>query len=95
MAGRFEKPQAALAEADFIALGDGYVRELRASPRTNVDLGACAGRQLAVTGNEIRMQMGLDHVLDAQVVLKGGFQVDLDIALRVNHRCNAFRSSHI
>src|ERR1039458_6344647 len=50
--------QAALAEADLIALGDRYVRELRASPRAHVDFGAGAGGQLAVAGDEIGMQVG-------------------------------------
>jgi hypothetical protein len=71
------------------------VRELRASPRPDVDSGAGAGGQFAVAGDEIGMQVGLDHMLDAQAVLARGFQVDFDVALRVDHRRHAFRAGHV
>jgi hypothetical protein len=95
MARRLEKPEAALAESDLVALADRYVREPRASPRANVDFGAGAGGQFAVAGNEIGMQMGFDYMLDAQAVPARGFQVDFDVTLRVDDRRYAFGANHI
>ena len=95
VARRFEKAQTAAAEADLVALRHRNVRELRAGPRAHVDLGAGAGGQLAVPGNEIGMQVSLDDIRDAQVVFARGFQVDLDVALRIDDHRDAFGAGHI
>jgi hypothetical protein len=95
MAGRFEKPQAALAELDLIALGNRDVRELRASLPTHVNRRAGAGGQLAVAGDEIGVQVGLDHMPDAEAVVTRGFQIDVDITLRVNDCRDALGAGHV
>ena len=90
MAGRFEESQPALAESDLVALADRHVGELRAGPRAQIYFGSGAGGQFAVAGNEIRMQVALDYVRDAEVVLARGFQVDFHVTLRVDHRGDTF-----
>ena len=63
------------------------VLELRARGRADVDLRAGSLRQLPVAGDEVGMQVRLEDVADREAVLLRGFEVDLDIALRIDdHR---------
>ena len=40
--------------------------------------------ELLVSGDEVGVQMGFDDVFDAQAVLGGGLEINVDIALRVD-----------
>ena len=95
MAGSFEEAQAALAEGDLVAIVDGDVREPGCGAGAHVDLGAGAGGQLAVAGDEVGMQMGFDDVLDLEVVLAGGVEVDFDVALGIDDGGDAFGTQHV
>ena len=95
MAGRFQEAQDAVAEADFVAIVDRDVRKLGARLRAQVDGGAGEGGQFGVAGDEIGVQVGLDHVLDAEPVFDRVFDVDADVALRVDHRGDASGTDHV
>src|SRR5262249_7662421 len=63
--------------------------------RPEVDLCARAQRELPVTGNEIRVEMCLDDVLDPKPFLGRLLDVDVDIAARVDDRCLPFGTDHV
>src|SRR5882672_4472360 len=48
-----------------------------------------------MAGNKIGMQMGLDDVLNAQAVLGGFLQIEVDVALRIDHGPHAVRANHV
>ena len=59
-----EKIEAAVTELQGVSISHRNMRKGRASRRSHVDARACAFRKLVVAGDEIRMQMGLNDVLD-------------------------------
>ena len=54
-----------------------------------------AGGQLFVAGDEIGVQVGLEDVADADAVLLGRLQVNLDITLRIDDDGLAFRCQQV
>src|SRR5690242_19840915 len=88
MAWRFKKAQNAIAEAKLVAIPDGRVGEFDVATGAEVDPGAGDGRELAMPGDEVGMQVRLDDVLDGELVAKGVFDVDAGVALRVDHGGN-------
>ena len=56
-------------------------------PRSGADIDPCSGTlgKLTMAGNEISVQMGLDDVIDLEVVLGCGLDVDIDIALGIDY----------
>ena len=48
-----------------------------------------------MTGDEVGVQVRFDDVLDLQPLLLGGVEVDIDVALRINDRRDAFRTDQI
>ena len=71
------------------------MREPGCGAGAQVDVGAGAGGQLAVAGDEVGMQMGFDDVLDLEVVLAGGVEVDFDVALGIDDGGDAFGTQHV
>jgi hypothetical protein len=95
VAGGFQETQAATAEGDFVAVADAVVREGGVGAGPDVNGGAGAGRQIAMTGNEIGVEMGFDDVGDAQSLTRGLVEVEVHVALRVHHDGDAFRAEHV
>src|SRR5262249_46977425 len=56
---------------------------------------AGAGRELAVTGNEVGMQVGLDDMADRQALRRRFLQVLIDVAPRVHDRRLALRPDDV
>ena len=48
-----------------------------------------------MAGDEVCVEMGFDDVLDAEVLLAGEVNVDVDVALGVDYGCNAFRGDEV
>ena len=48
-----------------------------------------------MAGDEIGVQVGLDHMLDAEPVLDRVFDVDADVALRVDYGGDAAGTDHV
>lgn len=48
-----------------------------------------------MAGDEVRVEMGFDDVLDAEVFLAGEVNVDVDVALGVDHGGNAFGGDEV
>src|ERR1022692_3635464 len=61
----------------------------------DVDGGAGSRCQLFVAGDKIGMQVGLEDVPDADVLLLRRFQVDFDITLRIDYDRFAVRCEHV
>ena len=85
MTGGFEEPQDRPAEADLIAFARGNVGEFGAGALAQMDLRAGARGQLAMAADEIGVQVGLNDVLDLQAVLAGFIEIELDVALGIDH----------
>ena len=86
MPRRFERLQSHLPEIDDVAVAERCERELGLRCRTQVDRRADAVAQLEVTGNEVRMEVGQEHVFDSQTVFRGERQVLLDVTLWIENR---------
>jgi hypothetical protein len=95
MARGFQKPQHDATETDLIAFTDADVRERSFRERTQVNLRAGSIRQLAMTADEVRMQMRLNDVPDREPLPVSFFDVQGDIALRVDDASESFRPEHI
>jgi hypothetical protein len=50
----------------------------------DVNLGPCGEGELFVPGNEIRRKMGFENVSNRRALLLGGFDIDVDITLRID-----------
>src|SRR5689334_2171741 len=44
---------------------------------------------------EIGVQVGFDHIVDREAVLRGLFKINLNVALRIDYRRHSFRSHHV
>ncbi len=95
VARRFQEAKYALPEPYFVAVADRDVRKPGSRLRPEINGGAGEGREFRVAGYEIRVQVGLDHVLDAQSVFHRVFDVDAHVALRVDHGGDAFRTNYV
>ena len=71
-------------------VGDGC-----SSVRTDVNFrpGACG--QFLMSGNEVGVQVGLKDMVDSYSLLIGGFQINVHIALGIDHHCFPFRRQHV
>ena len=74
---------------------DADVREGGMRRGAYVDGGAGAGGQLLVAGDKVGMQMGLEDVADLDVLLARRIEVNLDIALGIDHDRLALRGKHV
>ena len=95
MAGSPHEIEPAFAELQRIAILDGRVRKRRVGVGTQVNSSAGAFRQFAMTRNEVGVQVRFDDVLDLQALLRGGFHVDVDVALRIDHGRDSLRTDQI
>ena len=93
--GSLHEIKPAFAELQRIAILDGRVRECRAGVRAQINSRAGAFCKLTMTRYEIGVQMGFDNMLDFQALLRGGFDVNVNVALRVDHGGNSFRTDQI
>jgi hypothetical protein len=95
VAGSLNKIEPAVSELEGIAVFDRYVRERRAGAAPQIDPRSGALGKLVMAGNEIGMQVGLYNVLDPSDPLAGGVNVDIDVALGVDHGRHAFRAHQV
>ena len=87
MARRLERLQPHASELDGIAVVEGNKWVLGLCRSTQVDLRADAIAKLEVTGDEIRMEVREEDVLDLEAMLGGKRQVLIDVTLRIDDRC--------
>ena len=73
-----------LAQADALAMPQTADGELRLRRLAVPDGRARSIGQLEVTGDEVRMDMRLDHALDSQTMLLCICEIGGDVALRIN-----------
>ena len=95
VARRFQEAQDAVAKADFVAIAHRDVRKFRARLGSEVDGGAGERSKFGMAGDEIGVQVGLDHMLDAEPVLDRVFDVDADVALRIDYRGDAAGTDYV
>src|SRR5262249_37514109 len=93
--GSGEKIEPALPELEGIAILDGSVRERCVGAIAQIDARSSALGKLMMAGDKIGVQMRFNDVLDLQVLFPGEVKIDVDIALRIDYCCNAFRSHQI
>ncbi len=93
--GRLQKFHAAVAELDAVTGTHGSVRKARPRSVAQVDGGAGPLGKLQVAGNEIRMEVRLDHVRNLHPKSLRGFKVNIDVALWVDDRSDAVGSDKI
>ena len=84
-----------LAHLQLVAVFHCNMRKRRPSSTRQIDRGASARRQLAVSGDEICMQMRLEDVPDLHAILLRRFQVNFHVALRIDDDSFALRSQQI
>src|SRR5262249_33093476 len=90
-----KKIEAALAKLKGIAILDCSVGESSAGAIAQIDARSGALGKFTMPGYKVGVQMRLNDVLDLQVLFPGEVKIDVDIALRIDYRCNAFRSHQI
>jgi hypothetical protein len=95
MAGSLERAELRRSEADDIAVADRKVRKHGAGLGADHDLRSGSSGELAMPANEIGVQVGLDHVLDAKAFARCFVNVLIDIALRIDNRRLAAVSDQI
>src|SRR5260221_14227247 len=71
------------------------MREFRIGPCSDINLRASTRRKLFVSGNKIGVQMSFEDVPDFKILLASRLQIDVHIALRINHRRLALGSNHV
>ncbi len=92
---RLQRPQLDGAEAEDIAVSDGRVWEGRVRPGPHDDLRACARRQLAMSADEIGMEVRFDDVADGQAIASRLVDVLIDVSLWIDHGSLAAVSDQI
>ena len=99
MAWRLQELEPALSEPDFVPIANRGVRELgagaSAQPSSKIDTSPRTLGQFVVARDEIGMQVRLDNMFDLPPVASRRFQVNVDVALRIDDRRNALRSNHV
>jgi len=85
VAGRVDDFQADLTELQHLAVGSLAQLETVVRRAATDDLCAAAFGQRLGAGDEVGMDMGFDGVGDAQALLSGQVEVDIDVAPRVDH----------
>jgi len=71
------------------------MREFGIGTHSDIDFRARARRQLFVSGNKVGVQMSFEYVPDLKVLLLRRLQIDVYIALRINHCRLAIRPNHV
>jgi hypothetical protein len=85
MPGSLQKPQANLAERNLILIAHRMMRKGCAGAFAQIDLCAGARRQFLMPGDEIRVQMSLNDMRDAQPALARNVEIEADVALRIDY----------
>ena len=73
-----------VAERDALAVGQLARRELGLGDRREADLGAGGRGQFEVAGQEVGVEVGLEHQLDGETGGRGVAHVLVDVAARVD-----------
>lgn len=84
-----------LAKLQFEAITDRHMGKRRSGGCADVDLRARARCQLFVPRDEIPVKMCFEDVTNRATVFGRCFQVQIDIALRIDHHRFAFGSQHV
>ena len=95
VAGGLQEAKHAAAELEGVAVLDGGAGECCAGAGADIDGGAGALSELAVAGDEVGVEMGLDDVLDLETEAGGGFDIDIDVALGVDNGGDTFRTDQV
>src|SRR5215831_9570572 len=95
VAGSFEDPKADFAHLKFETVRQRHVREFRICALADIDLGTGASGEFPVAGDKIGVKVGLKDVSDLEILLACRFQVDLHIALWIDHRGLAVGTDHV
>ena len=73
-----------MAEGDGVAVVEWVVRVGCVGGCADGDGGSGAAGEFGVAGDEVGVEMGFDDPADADVEAGGGFDVEIDVALRVD-----------
>ena len=95
MAGSLQKLEETASKPDRIAVFDGRVREGGAGLFAKVDSCARPLRKFTMSGDEVGVEMSFNDVLDLEPFLRGGFEIDVDVPLRVDHGGNTLRTDKV
>ncbi len=85
MAGRMEDGHAHVAHLVVLAIFDGDVGEAHLGRLVEQHRGAGDPREMPGSGEVVGLDVGLEHVRDAHVLLRGGLEVGLDVGLWIHH----------
>src|SRR5262245_50154395 len=85
MPRRFQETENDILHKNLVAFVHRNEVKLSAGTRTEVNLRAGAGGEFMMPGNKIGVAMCLDDVLDLESESSGLVEVDVDVALRIDH----------
>ena len=69
--------------------------ESSAGAIAQIDARSSALGKLMMSGDKIGVQMRFKYVLDRDVMVRGSFQIDINVTLWINNHCLAFRRQHV
>ncbi len=95
MAGRGQGADAHGTNFHFVAIAERGVREGGFGFGSYIYGCAGAGGKFFVPGDEVRVQVRFEDVADFEILLFGGLEINIDVALRVDDRCLALGADHV
>ena len=93
MAGRLEESKRDIGHYDLIAFVHRNEIEFRFRLRAEIDLRAGMCRQFMMSGNKVGMAVSLDDVFDHKPVRLRIFEIDINVALRIDNGRFSTRSN--
>ena len=93
--GSVEEVEPGIAELEGVAVLDWGVGEGRVRVLAEVDAGAGALGELVVAGDKVGVEVGLDDVLDLQIVLLCELDIQVNVALRIDHGGDALGGDEV
>src|SRR5579863_1250966 len=82
---RLQHANAKPADAQLKTIRNRHVRKPGAGAGTHIDLRSSASGELLVSGDKVSMQMSFEDVTDRYVLRVRGFEVEINIALGIDH----------
>jgi hypothetical protein len=89
MSRSLEELEAALPELNLVSVLDRDVRELSSGPGAEIDARSGALGKFAMARDEVGMQMSLDNMFDPPPLAGCHLEVDINVPLGIDYRCNA------
>src|SRR6266699_5205674 len=95
MPGSFQYAQDNASDFKLFALAGGTMRKRGAGFRAKDNFSASSSCQLTMSADKIRVQVGLNHVLDLEALRGRLVNILIDVALRIDYRGLAVRADQV